>query len=380
MEKLLSTIDELNEEYIRVWEDVCNLESPSGDKARVDAAGAYLLNIARERGWHIEMCPQERAGDAFCLSINEDVDAPAVVFSGHIDTVHPVGAFGYPAVRKDAEKIYGPGVMDCKGGVVAALMALDALQRCGFRGRPVKVVVQSDEEVSSKLSGKKTIAFMVEQAKGAAAFLNAEGAQGHTAILERKGILRYRFTVTGKAVHSAKCAEGANAVAEAAHKLLKMEQMKDPAGLTCNCGVIQGGTVANSVAQSCTFTADIRFADKAQYEQAVQTAKQVAQETTIPGCSCLLEEVSYRPAMPPTQVNRELLERMNGIYSKCGLPELTGRFCLSGADSAYTTEAGTPTADGMGVEGSNIHSVNECALLASLAESAKRMAAVAFGL
>lgn len=380
MEKLLATIDELNAEYTQVWEDVCNLESPSADKARVDAVGAYILNIARARDWHIEICPQEKAGDAFCLSINDDVDAKAVVFSGHIDTVHPVGAFGYPAVRKDAEKIYGPGVMDCKGGVVAALMAMDALQRCGFRGRPVKVVVQSDEEVSSILSDKKTIDFMVEQARGAAAFFNTEGAQGHTAILERKGILRYRFTVTGKAMHSAKCTEGVNAVAEAAHKLLKMEQLKDPAGLTCNCGVIRGGTVANSVAQTCTFMADIRFADKTQYNKAVALAKQVAEQTTVPGCSCELEEVSYRPAMPSAQANRELLERMNEIYGKCGLPELAGRFCLSGADSAYTTEAGIPTVDGMGVEGSNIHSVNECARLASLAESAKRMAAVAFGL
>lgn len=380
MEKLLNTIDELNAEYIKVWEDICNLESPSSDKTGVDAVGAYLLRIAREKGWKIDLCPQKKAGDAFCLTLNPDADAPAVVFSGHIDTVHPAGVFGTPAVRKDEEKIYGPGVMDCKGGVVASVMAMDALQRCGFEKRPVKVVVQSDEEVSSMLSDKQTIAFMVEQSKGAAAFLNTEGAQGNTVILERKGILRYRFIVTGKAMHSAKCTEGANAVAEAAHKLLKMEQMKDPAGLTCNCGVIQGGTVANSVAQTCVFTADIRFATNEQYEQAVQTAHRVAQGTTVPGCSCMLEEVSYRPAMQPAQFNRDLLDRMNEIYASCGLPMLTGRFCLSGADAAYTTEAGIPSVDGMGVDGGQIHSVNEFAKLDSLAQSAKRLAAVAYGL
>ena len=40
--KLLETIEELNSLYISVWEDVCNLESPTADKAGVDAVGNYF--------------------------------------------------------------------------------------------------------------------------------------------------------------------------------------------------------------------------------------------------------------------------------------------------------------------------------------------------
>lgn len=380
MDKLFAKIDALNDSYIQIWKDICEIESPTACKEGVDAVSAYLLRIAQQRGWAVRLCPQGVAGNAFSVTINPDVDAPAVVFSGHMDTVFPVGTFGETPVRTDSGNIYGPGVMDCKGGVVASFMAMDALWQCGFRSRPVKFIAQSDEETGSKTSGKATVAFMLEEAKGAAAFLNTEGIQGNTAVLARKGILRYRFTVCGKAAHSSKCYVGANAVTEAAYKILQLEQMKDPEGLTCNCGVIQGGTVANSVAAECSFTADIRFANYEQYQEAEKLVRQVAESNTVVGCTCQLEKVSDRPAMPWISRNEALLDKMNSIYEAAGLPVLTPRACLSGSDAAYTTNAGIPTVDNLGVDGANIHSVQEFARLDSLAASAKRLAAVAYGL
>lgn len=380
MKKIFAEIDELNDFYIGVWRDICGIESPTDFKENVDRVGDYLINLARERGFEIKCLENERAGNAISISINSNVNKKPVVFSGHIDTVFPVGTFGSPCVRIEDEKIYGPGVMDCKGGVVASFMALDALSRCGFKERPVKLIVQSDEETSSLQSGKKTIEFMISESKNAAAFLNTEGSQGSTAVLTRKGILRYEFTVTGKAMHSSKCTQGANAIAEAAYKIIELEKLKDEYGLTCNCGLIEGGTKANSVAESCTFTADIRFATDEQYNEAVSLCEKIASYNTVSGCSCQLIKVSERPAMQRTDANVSLLQRMNEIYKECGLPILTARACLSGSDAAYTTQAGIPTIDNLGVEGLNIHSTREFAYLSSLSESAKRLAAVAFKL
>lgn len=374
---VLDTIDALFEEYMTVWEDVCNLESPTADKAGVDAVGSYFETLARKKGWAVEKLPLETAGDPICITLNPEAKAAPVTFSGHIDTVHPRGLFGNPPVRRDAEKIYGPGVTDCKGGVVASFLAMDALERCGFTARPVKLILQTDEETGSRNSGKKTVAFMCEKAKGSAAFLNTEPTGYGTAVLSRKGIWRVRLNVRGIAAHSAECHKGANAVAEAACKLLELEKMKDPQGLTCNCGVIEGGTVANTVAARCSFLADIRFATKEQYEQAVRTVNEVAETVHIPGCTCEVEQVSYRPAMALRQENVELLEKMNAIYRENGLPELQAKSGSGGSDAAYTTEAGIPTIDSIGVEGDSIHSVKEFARSASLAESAKRLAAVA---
>ena len=374
---IFSIIEELNARYGDLWEQVCNIESPTDYKRGVDAVGDVFIQIAHRHQWTVEVSKQEIAGDAVCITMNPHATESPIVFSGHIDTVYPLGTFPMPAVHRDQEKIYGPGVIDCKGGVVAAVMAMDALMRCGFRKRPVKLIIQTDEETGSKTSGKQTIGFMLEKSRDAAAFLNLEGVQYGTAVLSRKGILRYRFTVSGKSAHAAKCAEGANAICEAAHKIIQLERWKDTNGITCNCGVIHGGTVPNSVAGECVFLADIRFVNQEQYREAVALCHRIAETSTVPGCSCRLEKVSERPAMPLTSKNEALFVTMNAIYEKCGLPVLTPRHCLGGSDAAYTTQAGIPTIDSLGVDGGNIHSPKEFAYIPSLVDCAKRLAAMA---
>ena len=380
VQSVFSVIDELESEYCDLWERVCNIESPTAYKAGVDAVGEVFLAIARQHGWQIEVCEHAVAGNALCITMNPEAEGAPVVFSGHIDTVHPVGSFGTPAVRREGEELYGPGVTDCKGGVVASVLAMVALDKCGFKARPVKLIIQTDEEGNSSASGQQTIRFMVDKARGAVAFLNTECIQGSTAVLVRKGILRYRFVVTGKATHSATCTRGASAICEAAHKIIALETMKDEAGLTCNCGTIQGGTTSNTVPETCEFVADIRFADDEQLERAIRFCEQVAQVNMVEGCTCRAERMSVRPAMPLVDENAELLAKMNGIYAACGLPVLERRDCLSGSDAAYTTRAGIPTVDDVGVDGGRIHSREEFAYLASLAQCAKRLAAVAVGI
>ena len=225
--KLYTLVDALTEEYYQIWEDICNIESPSSFKEGVDAVGAYCIAIAQKKGWQVEICQQEVSGDAICITMNPDVDAAPVAVSGHMDTVHPVGSFGTPTVWKDAEKIYGPGTLDCKSGVVLGLFVLDVLDRCNYRKRPVKLLLQSDEEVGSRTSNKATINWICQQAKDAVAFLNLENNRNDNAGISRTGIARYEFTVTGKAAHSAACNTGASAIAQAAHMILELEKLKN---------------------------------------------------------------------------------------------------------------------------------------------------------
>ena len=135
---LFEKIDSLNDLYIKVWQDVCNIESPTYFKEGVDAVGSYFIRMAQQKGWQVEGLSLEGAGNPVCITMNGQASLPAIVLSGHIDTVHPVGSFGTPAVRMDDGNIYGPGVKDCKGGVVAAFMAMDALSQLGYVDRPVK--------------------------------------------------------------------------------------------------------------------------------------------------------------------------------------------------------------------------------------------------
>ncbi len=375
---LFDIIDSMQAQYLDFLEDVCNIESPTDYKEGVDAVGSYFLEKARKNGWKTEIFAQKTAGNVICITLNPEADLPAVSVSAHMDTVYPLGTFGTPAVRRDDNNMYGPGVMDCKGGAVAAFMAMDALSQCGFHARPVQLLLQSDEETGSATSQKSTITYICEKAKDSAAFLNLEGLSGSKAVLRRKGILRYRFTVCGKALHSSRCADGSNAIAEAAYKIIELEKMKDPNGLTCNCGVIEGGTKANTVAAFCTFTADIRYSTLEEEERAKQIVQNVADTVTVKGCTCEVQKVSDRPAMIFSEKNAALLERMNAIFMENGLPYLTPGAALGGSDAAYVTMYGIPCVDNLGPEGANIHSTDEYIRLDSLAESAKRIASVIY--
>ena len=377
--EIFKGIDSLENEYVAFLDKVCNIESPTSNKAGVDEVGRCFIEEAKRLGFEIEVLPQEVAGDAICITMNPDAEREPICVSGHIDTVHPVGLFGYPPVTRDDEKTYGPGVMDCKGGVVAALMAMEALAKCGFKSRPVRLLIQSDEETGSSTSGKATINYICEKAKGSVAFLNLEGQTGNTAVIKRKGILRYKFEITGRAAHSSICYTGANAVCEAAHKIIKLEALKDPDGLTCNCGVISGGTTPNSVADKCTFSADIRFSTREEMEKGIKLLEEVAATSEIEGCTCTLQRISLRPAMPLCDRNIDLLKKMNEIYAECGLPILEGKSTMSGSDAAYVTECGIPCVDSIGTAGGRIHSKEEFIYTKSLAEAAKRIAAVIYG-
>ncbi|MBQ7120056.1 MAG: M20/M25/M40 family metallo-hydrolase [Oscillospiraceae bacterium] len=374
---LFDTINSLNDKYLDIWEDVCNIESPTDSKEGVDSVNDCFIALAKERGWLVERKAMKTAGDVVCITMNPDSKLPPVTFSGHTDTVHPIGLFGNPPCRRDEKYIYGPGVMDCKGGIVASFLAMDALSKTGFTKRPLKLLLQSDEEQSSRPSNKATIDFMCEKAKGSAVFFNCEGSKAGTLALTRKGILFSRVTITGKAVHAARCQDGASAIVEAAHKIIELEKLKNGEGLTCNCGLINGGSAPNSVPSSCFFTVDMRFSTNEELEEGRKLLRNICATTFVEGTETLLEEISMRPAMVSCERNTKLFERMNEIYTEAGMTPLTARRCPSGSDAAYITEAGIPCVDCIGVEGNFIHSIKEHALLSSLAESAKRMAVVA---
>ncbi len=379
-EKLFAEVKKLNEKYTNILEELCNIESPTNFKEGVDKVAYYFADMAKEKGWKVEILKQEVAGDVVCITLNPEVNEKPISLSSHLDTVHPIGLFGYPPVKRDLDKMYGPGVLDCKGGAVTAFMAMDALEKIGFKKRPVMLLLQTDEEVGSSISNLETINYICEKAKGSVGFINLEGCIGATAVLQRKGVLRIRFDIKGKAEHSSRCFQGASAITEAAHKIIQLEKLKDKEGITCNCGIINGGTTANTVAETCSFTADIRYSTNQELQKIMKIVENVSKNNTVDGCSCAITKLGDRPAMPRCDKNDKFLETINNIFEKCDLQKLSARFAFGGSDAAYSTQAGIPTVDSFGTEGGNIHSIDEFIYLKSIAESAKKIAAVCYGI
>ncbi len=364
---------ELFDEYLSFLVSVVEAESPTDCKEGVDKCASLFIEKAEGYGFRIEKEAQEKSGDCVCITMNENAAGAPIALSGHLDTVHPVGLFGSPAVRIEDGCIYGPGVCDCKGGAAAGLYAMAVLHELGYEERPVKLILQTDEEVGSKYSDLATVRFMCEKARDCAAFLNLESHMSGTAVMLRKGIARYELEVRGRSVHSCQKWNGANAILEAAHKIIEIEKLCDRDGITCNCGVISGGTAPNTVPDNCKVVVDMRYSDAEQLQKGEEQLRKITELCAVEGTSATLTKISGRVAMEQSDKNDALLVRLNEIYAKNGLPELKMRKSTGGSDAAYVTAYGIPCVDNLGIEGGYIHSPGEYARTDSLWESALRL-------
>ena len=378
IKQIFDTIDQLNDEYVALWEQTCNMESPTSDKRGVDRVGDLYASMAEARGWLVERFLHPVAGNVVCITLNPQAQKAPLTLSGHMDTVHKVGSFGTPAVRIEGDRIYGPGVTDCKGGIVAAFLAMDAIDRCGFRDRPVRLLLQSDEEGGGVQSGDATIRYMCEKAADSVGFLNLEGTSDGSVCIARKGIATFTFTVHGVAAHSALCATtGASAIAEAAYKIIELEKLKDHKGITCSCTQITGGETHNTVAARCEFKANVRFATMAQLEEAKAYAERVANTSHVAGTSCEVILPRVRPALEFNERNSELFEALKRAWAKAGLEIPSPCFGTGGSDAANVSVYGIPALDNLGTMGKNIHTLDEYGVLSSLITSARRLASAA---
>ena len=374
---IFNRIDELKDEFLNVWKQVVEIESPTAYKEGVDKVGAYFIDKAAKQLWDVEIEENEQAGNAICITMNANAKGKPIAISGHMDTVHPVGSM--PTYIKDG-KIYGPGCTDCKGGLIVCLLAMQALKDCGYINRPIKFILQADEEVGSRLSNKKTIEFMVEKAKDCIAFLNTEMYTDGTAVLTRKGIRRYIMSFTGVAAHSSICDQGRSAILEASYKIVQLEKMKQPDDITINVGTIEGGTTPNTVPEKCKIQIDVRFNNDESLKIADEYVRKIAETVYVDGVKTELETMGTRIAMDYKDYNEHLLDKMNAVFNECYMSPLTARKATGGSDAAYTSAAGIPSIDSIGVSGGYIHSKDEYGNIDSLAENAKRMAAVIYGI
>ncbi len=376
MNRLFNECERLNEKYLSFLIDICNISSKTDNKKGVDAVCDHCARFAADMGYTVKVEQIEGSGNVMSATLNPDASGEAVCVSAHMDTVHPDGLFG---IRREGDKLIGPGVYDCKGGIAVGFLLMEALKNCGYTSSPVKIILQSDEEVQSLSSGLKTIDFMCEEAAGARAFFNLEGRIPGKVTTARKGILRYRYDIIGIPVHAGTYFGGASAIKEAAHKVLAIEEKSRVGGITYNCGIIQGGTVMNTIPANCSVFMDIRIRTEKDIEEAETNLFDVGNTVYVENTHTVTTKVSSRPPMERTEKNAKLFEDILACSRKYGLGELEENSVTGGSDAAYTTIAGIPTVDDMGPLGGDYHTTDEWIDIPSISGSAKIIAAYIVG-
>ncbi|WP_455581117.1 M20 family metallopeptidase [Dysosmobacter sp.] len=381
LETALTYLEQCRDEMQRLWETVVRLETPSSDPAAVDKLASHLDTYCGALGMETELYRPEGAGACLFAKTQERELSP-ILLLGHMDTVHPAGSFpgGAWTVRDDA--VYGPGVHDCKGGLVMALYVIRALLYAGYDRRQLRLVLESDEETAHTLSSRKGVEFLQRHADGCgAAFTFESGLPDGGVVTRRKGGGILKLTVQGIASHAGTAPEkGASAVLEAARKIVAIHGLSDPAHVTYNCGIIHGGTSANVVPDHCEVSVAIRFHTNAECASALEKLSTLCALAETPGTRCTLGPLVGFPAMEELPRTAALFDIYRHASESLGLGVPGTVFSAGCSDSAYTTAMGIPTLCAVGVLGEGQHSPEEHASLASLLTQAKRLTAAILAL
>ena len=349
-------IHEMKEKYAELLKTLCMTETPSESKTDIDKMVDLIERFALENGLETERFPFENAGDFLLIKTGDFTNEKPVLLMAHMDTVHKKGAFGEKIVTRDGDWMYGPGVMDCKGGIVTGLCIMELLKN----KKPIYFLLTSDEEIGGRLSGEKGRDIIINTAKKSKAVFNLEPGKPNELAVSRKGILKMSVEISGIAAHAGNFYfDGASAIKEAAHTVIEIEGMSKKDGVTYNCGTINGGTVINTVPDKCTIGVDIRVSTFEEMQNAEKIMYDLEKKCVIPNTKRAVSVLSKRPPMELTDKTLGLLDIWNSCAKNLGIKEYKGVKKGGGTDAAYTVLAGVPTLCSCGMVGYDEHTVNE---------------------
>ncbi|MGH2455938.1 MAG: M20 family metallopeptidase [Candidatus Limnocylindria bacterium] len=283
-------------------------------------------------------------------------EGPRVLLIGHMDTVFDPGTAAERPFTVRDRRALGPGTSDMKGGLLAGLHALAALQSAGLRPNAT-FVANPDEEIGSPFSTP-----IIRQLAGehdAALVLECARANGDI-VSARKGIADLLATFTGRAAHAGVEPEkGRSAILAAARRVVALHELNGRwPTVTLNAGVIQGGTRPNVVAAECRVRLDLRAATATEFETAAAEVERIVAEAATEGVAAAVQRIAFHPPMERSPAAGRLADLARAVAAEIGFAvneTLTG-----GASDANTTAAaGVPTLDGLGPVGGDDHSADE---------------------
>jgi glutamate carboxypeptidase len=362
-------VDARRGEMLALLGRLVETESYTEDRAGVNAVGALLAQRLAALGLAVRRLPETNYGDHLVAEA-DCPGAPRVMLVGHLDTVFPTGTgWGF---RVEGDRAYGPGVVDMKAGLVAALYALAALRATGPLPVAVRVFLNSEEEPGSPRSRH----LIPDLARGVDYALDLELAEADGAVVvARKGVGIFTLTVTGRAAHAGQEPEqGINANRELAYLVLAAEDLAAwDAGTTVNAGRIEGGTVPYAISAWAQARIDVRVRDTAEQARLEQALAALARANRVPGTTIAVEGSFHRPPMVELAGAGALRAAVEAAAAACGQRV---RFAPSGAasDANNLVAAGVPTLDGLGGIGGRAHSPDEYLELPSLYDRAVLLA------
>jgi glutamate carboxypeptidase len=332
-----------------------NLDSGTYDRDDVAEVGRWLLGrISSWPGATTEIHHNDQFADSFSVTLSGR-GTRQVMLLGHFDTVFPHGTAAARGFRIDGNRALGPGTCDMKGGLLAAINAIEALASIHFdQYQALRCVFTSDEEVGAPSSRD----FLLNMAEGMDAVLVLEaGRENGDIVDQRSGGGFYRLEVHGRSAHAGvEPQKGRSAALSLCRQIIALQAKNDFAeGRTVNVGTITSGTRPNVVPDLAVAEVDLRARTQSDMDRLLQEAEVALAGSVDPDITYTWTPVQFRPPWERNERTAHLLALAVDVASQLGFP-LAAAATGGTSDGNFTAALGVPTLDGLGPVGGLDHS------------------------
>lgn len=375
--KVCCCVEAERDAMFSLLKELVNQDSGSSDIEDVNLLGELLTSCLEKMGCTVIRYIREGGGfplSGIWLPPGTGQHDRRVLLVGHRDTVFPSGTAAARPYTSDGVNAYGPGVSDMKGGIVAGLFALKALQAAREITGPVavEILLTSDEEIGSPVSGP-VIAERCKTAK--AAFFLEPARENGELVIGRDGGDLLQVSVHGKSAHAGNnFSAGISAINGLAGIITDFVPLsRDSEGYSVNVGVVGGGSGPIIVADNAWGKLYTRFASVEQRNHLLREMRDIVARRNRDGLSAELSEpVGFLPFLV-NEANTELFGLVKEAGTVYGL-ELEGVVTKGAADAGMASSCGVPTICGMGPVGGKLHTEEEFMVKESLPERTKVLA------
>jgi glutamate carboxypeptidase len=354
-------------DQLKLLQQVVDIDSGTGDVDGGRKIAAILSARLKALGFSVQSVKAEAPSlpDNTVATLN-GTGKGRILMIGHIDTVFGPGTVAKRPFRMDAEKAYGPGVSDEKGGVIEGVYALQILHDLGFKDfKQIVFLIETSEERGSP----GTQGLIKKLVADADVELNLEPGDLPDALtVWRKGSTTFHIEVKGRAAHAGIAPQdGRNAAEELIHQIKADEVFpKSGDGLTANLTVMSAGTRANIIPENAEAQINVRVRDQADFAKVQAVLEKNAKTTLIPDTKVTIgREAQNYPPLPNNPGTDALAARAEAIYG--GLGMRIARAGNGGAsESAMAVAGGIPALDGLGPAAGGFHAETEFLMLRSV--------------
>ena len=370
-DQIRAFVDSHREEMLAFLKEFVNLEGHFNEREKVEAARDFYRKALEEEGFIcriVEVSP-ESAG-ILVADLGQDRPGKPIILEGHADTVFYAGTFaGENPFRTEGGIMYGPGVLDMKGGLVIALYIVKALNHIGFNACPIRIVVVGDEERDHV--GNNGDQVVTESCAGGGIGLSFEVASEDRCLATaRKAQINYDIEVIGVGGHAGNDFWRAkNALVEAnriMNEALKLTRKETETTVTPS--ILQAGSHQSAIPETARLNFDIRYVTMEERKRVTEAFEEILDHPSEGYQIRYQLIVAKLPPLEETENNLKVWRFLNEASEACGYPPF-GKALRGGAnDAGNVSRAGVPTICSCGTTGKYAHSTKEYARIDSLYE------------